>query len=316
MKTVLITGGAGFLGSHLCDYFMNKDYNVICMDNLVTGREENISHLMKKNRFRFLNHDVSKRIDSDNLNGDIDYILHFASPASPVDFDKMPVEIAMTNSVGTLNMLDLARKKNAVMMFASTSECYGDPEVNPQPETYNGNVNTTGIRSCYDESKRFAESLIMAYHRAYGVDVRIARIFNTYGPRMRRMDGRAVPAFINQALHDEPITVFGEGKQTRSFCFVDDEIEGFYRLLMSDEKYPVNIGNPHEISILDFAKKIIDVTSSSSEIVFKPLPEHDPKVRRPDITKAKEKLDWEPKIGIDEGLKRTIEYFKGVNGIK
>ena len=307
MKTVLITGGAGFLGSHLCDYFIAKGFRVICIDNLSTGREDNIFHLKKNPSFKFMKHDATKKFSIDEP---IDYIMHFASPASPVDFDRMPVEIAMVNSVGTLNMLDLAREKKAVFMFASTSECYGDPAVNPQPESYNGNVNTTGVRSCYDESKRFAESLIMAYHRAYGTDVRIVRIFNTYGPRMRANDGRVVPAFINEALEGKPITIFGDGKQTRSFCYVDDEVEGFYRLLMSDEIFPTNIGNPHEINMIDFAEEIIKLTGSRSALTFKPLPEHDPKVRRPDITKAKRILKWEPKVGLEEGLRKTIEYFR------
>lgn len=306
-KTVLITGGAGFLGSHLCEYMLAKGFNVICMDNFLTGSRDNIKHLMDNKNFTFIKHDVSKKVSVD---GEINYIMHLASPASPIDFDKMPVEIALANSVGTLNLLDLAKEKKAVLFFASTSECYGDPEVNPQPETYNGNVNTTGVRSCYDESKRFAESLIMAYHRAYGVDVRIVRIFNTYGPRMRKDDGRVVPAFISQALENRPITVFGKGMQTRSFCYVDDEVEGFYKLLMSNEIYPTNIGNPTEVTILDFAKKIIALTGSKSTIIYKPLPEHDPKVRRPDITKAKKLLNWEPKVDVDDGLRRTIEYFK------
>ncbi len=309
MKTALVTGGAGFLGSHLCDYLLAKGMKVICMDNFITGSRNNIKHLMSNKNFRLIENDATKKI---KIEGDIDYILHFASPASPVDFDRLPVEIAMTNSVGTLNMLDLAKEKKAVLLFASTSECYGDPEVNPQPETYNGNVNTTGVRSCYDESKRFAEALIMAYHRAYKADVRIVRIFNTYGPRMRKNDGRVVPSFINQALEGKPITVFGDGSQTRSFCYVDDEVEGIYRLLMSKEIYPTNIGNPNEVSVTDFAEKVIQLTGSRSRVIFKPLPEHDPKVRKPDISKARKLLKWEPKISLDEGLKRTVEYFRSV----
>ncbi|HLC98855.1 MAG TPA: UDP-glucuronic acid decarboxylase family protein [Candidatus Nanoarchaeia archaeon] len=309
MKTALVTGGAGFLGSHLCDYLLAKGMKVICMDNFITGSRNNIKHLMGSKNFRLIENDATKKI---KIEGDIDYILHFASPASPVDFDRLPVEIAMTNSVGTLNMLDLAKEKKAVLLFASTSECYGDPEVNPQPETYNGNVNTTGVRSCYDESKRFAEALIMAYHRAYKADVRIVRIFNTYGPRMRKNDGRVVPSFINQALEGKPITVFGDGSQTRSFCYVDDEVEGIYRLLMSKEIYPTNIGNPNEVSVTDFAEKVIQLTGSRSRVIFKPLPEHDPKVRKPDISKARKLLKWEPKISLDEGLKRTVEYFRSV----
>ena|SRR3989344_2170986 len=309
MKTALVTGGAGFLGSHLCDYLLAKGMKVICMDNFITGSRNNIKHLMGSKNFRLIENDATKKI---KIEGDIDYILHFASPASPVDFDRLPVEIAMTNSVGTLNMLDLAKEKKAVLLFASTSECYGDPEVNPQPETYNGNVNTTGVRSCYDESKRFAEALIMAYHRAYKADVRIVRIFNTYGPRMRKNDGRVVPSFINQALEGKPITVFGDGSQTRSFCYVDDEVEGIYRLLMSKEIYPTNIGNPNEVSVADFAEKVIQLTGSRSRVIFKPLPEHDPKVRKPDISKARKLLKWEPKISLDEGLKRTVEYFRSV----
>ena len=309
MKTALVTGGAGFLGSHLCDYLLAKGMKVICMDNFITGSRNNIKHLMSNKNFRLIENDATKKI---KIEGDIDYILHFASPASPVDFDRLPVEIAMTNSVGTLNMLDLAKEKKAVLLFASTSECYGDPEVNPQPETYNGNVNTTGVRSCYDESKRFAEALIMAYHRAYKADVRIVRIFNTYGPRMRKNDGRVVPSFINQALEGKPITVFGDGSQTRSFCYVDDEVEGIYRLLMSKEIYPTNIGNPNEVSVADFAEKVIQLTGSRSRVIFKPLPEHDPKVRKPDISKARKLLKWEPKISLDEGLKRTVEYFRSV----
>ncbi|MBU0536067.1 MAG: SDR family oxidoreductase [Nanoarchaeota archaeon] len=307
MKTFIVTGGAGFLGSHLCDYLIAKGMKVICVDNLVTGSEDNISHLKDNPQFKFINHDVTNKLD---ITEPVDYIMHLASPASPIDFTKIPVEIALVNSMGTKNMLDIAKEKKAVFFFASTSECYGDPDINPQPERYNGNVSTTGERSCYDEAKRFGEALIMAYHRAYGVDVRIVRIFNTYGPRMRKDDGRAVPAFINQALNNEPITVFGDGTQIRSFCYVEDEIEGFYKLLMSKENFPTNIGNPNEVTILEFAQKIIDMTGSKSTIVFKPLPQHDPKLRQPDISKAKRILGWQPKIELEEGLKRTISYFK------
>ena len=307
MKTVLITGGAGFIGSHLCDYLLEKGYKVICMDNLVTGNAKNIEHLKSNENFTYIEYDVTKHI---TLKEDLDYVLHFASPASPVDFDKIPIKIAKVGSLGTHNALGLAKDKNAIFMLASTSEVYGDPLVNPQPETYWGNVNSIGTRSCHDESKRFGEAITMAYHRVHGINTKILRIFNTYGTRMRADDGRAVPTFINQALKNEPITIFGDGKQTRSFCFVSDEVEGIYRLMTSDINNPVNIGNPLEISILQLAEKIIELTNSKSEIVFKPLPEDDPKVRRPDIAKAKKELDWEPKVGLEEGLKKTIEFFR------
>tara|TARA_Y100000310_G_scaffold181675_1_gene181682 strand:- start:4091 stop:5026 length:936 start_codon:yes stop_codon:yes gene_type:complete len=307
MKTILITGGAGFIGSHLCDYLLEKGYKVICMDNMITGNAKNIEHLKENENFTYIEHDVTKHI---TIEEDLDYVLHFASPASPVDFDKIPIKIAKVGSLGTHNALGLAKDKNAIFMLASTSEVYGDPLVNPQPETYWGNVNSIGTRSCYDESKRFGEAITMAYHRIHGINTKILRIFNTYGTRMRADDGRAVPTFINQALKNEPITIFGDGKQTRSFCFVSDEVEGIYRLMTSDINNPVNIGNPLEISILQLAEKIIELTNSKSEIVFKPLPSDDPKVRRPDITKAKKELDWEPKVELEEGLKKTIEYFK------
>ena len=307
MKRVLITGAAGFLGSHLCDKFIDEGYYVIGMDNLITGDLKNIEHLFKLEAFEFYHHDVTKFV---NVPGKVDYILHFASPASPIDYLKIPIQTLKVGSLGTHNLLGLAREKNARILIASTSEVYGDPLVHPQTEEYYGNVNTIGPRGVYDEAKRFQESITMAYHRTHGLETRIARIFNTYGPRMRLNDGRVIPAFIGQALRGEDLTVFGDGSQTRSFCYVDDEIEGIYRLLLSDYPLPVNIGNPGEITILEFAKEIIKLTGTNQKIIFKPLPQDDPMQREPDITKAKEILDWEPRISREEGMKKTYEYFK------
>jgi len=306
METVLITGGAGFIGSHLCDYLIEKGYRVICVDNFLTGNKKNISHLMGREDFKLIHHDVTRYID---IKEKIDYVLHFASPASPNDYLRLPIQTLKVGSLGTHNALGLAKNKNAKFLLASTSEVYGDPLVNPQPESYWGNVNPIGPRGVYDEAKRFAESLVMAYHRVHKIDTRIARIFNTYGERMRMDDGRAVPNFITQALRDKPITVYGDGKQTRSFCYISDMIEGIYKLMISDENYPINLGNPQEISILEFAKLIKKITNSKSEIVFKELPEDDPKVRRPDITKAMKILKWKPKVPLEDGLRRTIEWF-------
>lgn len=307
MKTALITGGAGFLGSHLCDLLLERGYKVIAMDNFITGHRRNIAHLGRNPDFRFIEQDVSVAMHVDE---DIDYILHFASPASPIDYQQVPIETLMVGSMGTRNALELAKEKNARLLLASTSEVYGDPEINPQVENYWGNVNPIGVRSCYDEAKRFAEAITMAYRRKHGVDTRIVRIFNTYGPRMRANDGRVVPAFITQALNNEPITVFGEGRQTRSFCYYSDLIEGIYRLLLSDELLPTNIGNPTEMTILEFAQEVIGLTGSKSRIIHKELPKDDPQLRRPDITKAKRVLQWEPKVPLHEGLKHTIDYFR------
>jgi len=304
---VLITGGAGFIGSHLCDYFINKGDEVICMDNLITGEESNIEHLLDNSDFRYINQDVTKFID---VEGELDAILHFASPASPVDYMKYPIQTMKVGALGTHNTLGLAKAKNAKFFLASTSEVYGDPLVNPQPETYWGNVNPVGPRGVYDEAKRFGEALTMAYHREHGIDTRIVRIFNTYGPKMRRDDGRAIPNFINQALNGESLTVYGDGKQTRSFCYISDLVEGIYGLLQSEENYPVNLGNPNERSILELAETIIKLTGSKSELAYKELPVDDPKTRRPDITKAKGILQWEPKVGLEEGLEKTIGFFK------
>lgn len=308
-KRILITGAAGFLGSHLCDRFVKEGYHVIGMDNLITGDMANIEHLFKLENFEFYNHDVSKFV---HVPGKLDYILHFASPASPIDYLKIPIQTLKVGSLGTHNLLGLARNKNARMLIASTSEVYGDPNVNPQPEEYWGNVNPVGPRGVYDEAKRFQEAITMAYYTFHGVETRIVRIFNTYGPRMRLNDGRVLPAFIGQALRGEDLTVFGDGSQTRSFCYVDDLIEGIYRLLMSDYAQPVNIGNPDEITIKQFCEEIIKLTGTTQKIVYKELPQDDPKQRRPDITKAKEILGWEPKIGRAEGLKITYEYFKSL----
>lgn len=306
-KTALVTGGAGFIGSHLCDYMLAKGMKVICMDNFVTGNKKNIIHLKSNPNFKLIEHDITKHIKIDE---DIDYILHFASPASPIDYLQIPIQTLKAGSFGTYNALGLARAKNAMFLLASTSEVYGDPLVNPQPESYWGNVNPVGPRGCYDESKRFSEAMVVAYHNVHKINTRIARIFNTYGPRMRADDGRAVPAFINQALRGEPITVFGNGKQTRSFCYVSDEIEGLFRLLVSNITEPINVGNPQEMTVLELANKIIELTGSTSRIISEPLPIDDPKVRRPDIAKAKRLLGWEPKVSVEEGLQKTIDYFK------
>lgn len=307
--TILITGGAGFLGSHLCDYFLAKDFRVIAMDNLITGNIANIEHLFGNEDFRYIKHDVTEYTW---VEGDLDYILHFASPASPIDYLKIPIQTLKVGAMGTHKMLGLAKEKGARMLIASTSEVYGDPLIHPQPEDYWGNVNPVGFRGCYDEAKRFMEAMTMAYHRYHGVETRIVRIFNTYGPRMRLDDGRVLPAFMGQALRGEDITVFGDGSQTRSFCFVNDLVEGIYRLLMSDEVNPVNVGNPAEITILDFAKEVIELIGSDSKIIYKELPQDDPKIRKPDISKAKSLLGWEPKVQRSEGLKITLDYFKGV----
>ena len=309
-KRILITGAAGFLGSHLCDRFINEGYHVIGMDNLITGQLKNIEHLFPLEHFEFYNHDVSKFI---HVAGDLDYILHFASPASPIDYLKIPIQTLKVGSLGIHNCLGLAKAKGARVLIASTSEVYGDPSVHPQPEEYWGNVNPVGPRGVYDEAKRFQEAITMAYHTYHGVETRIVRIFNTYGPKMRLNDGRVLPAFIGQALRGEDITIFGDGSQTRSFCYVDDLVEGIYRLLQSDYAYPVNIGNPDEISIKDFAEEIIKLTGTDQKVVFKDLPVDDPKQRQPDISKAREILKWEPKIGRAEGLKITYEYFKSLS---
>ena len=308
-KTALIAGGAGFIGSHLCDLFLEKDYRVICMDNLITGKIENIEHHLKDKNFSFVRHNVSDYID---IKGSVDYVLHFASPASPIDYLKYPIPTLKVGSLGTHNTLGLAMAKGARFMLASTSEVYGDPLVNPQPESYWGNVNPVGPRGVYDEAKRFAEAMTMAYHRYHKLDTRIVRIFNTYGERMREQDGRAIPNFISQALDDKPITVYGSGKQTRSFCYVSDLVLGLYKLLMSAESDPVNIGNPNEMSLLKLANTIIKLTGSKSRIVYRRLPVDDPKVRRPNIAKAKRILRWAPKVGLEEGLSKTIDYFVSI----
>jgi dTDP-glucose 4,6-dehydratase len=305
-KRALVTGGAGFLGSHLCGRLMDEGLEVVCMDNLITGSLENIEGFFGRDGFTFVHHDVTNFI---HVPGELDYILHFASPASPIDYLKLPIQTLKVGSLGTHKAIGLAKSKGARFLLASTSETYGDPLVHPQPENYWGNVNPVGPRGVYDEAKRFAEAITMAYHRHHGVDTRIVRIFNTYGPRMRAGDGRVVPAFICQALAGKPLTAFGDGSQTRSFCFVADLIEGIWRLLNSDYVEPMNIGNPAEMTVLEFAKEIIRVTGSSSEIVFEPLPEDDPKVRQPDITLARQVLDWEPQVLLADGLKETIEFF-------
>jgi len=307
--TVVVTGGAGFLGSHLCDRLIQEGLNVICIDNLLTGSTNNISHLFGNENFLFKKHDVTNYI---HLPGRIDYILHFASPASPIDYLKYPIQTLKVGSLGTHKVLGLAKEKKARFLLASTSEVYGDPNVHPQSEEYWGNVNPIGPRGVYDEAKRFAEALTMAYHRFHGVDTRIARIFNTYGPRMRLDDGRALPAFVGQSMRGEDITVFGDGSQTRSFCFVSDLVEGIFRLLMSSEINPVNIGNPDEITIKEFAEEVIKITKTKSKIVFNPLPEDDPKVRQPNIEKARNILGWSPKVDREEGLKITMNYFNNI----
>ena len=307
MKTAVVTGGAGFLGSHLCERLLNEGHRVICVDNFLTGSPRNIAHLEHNDAFRLIEHDVSKPF---MIEDDVDYVLHFASPASPIDYLELPIQTLKVGSLGTHNALGLTKVKNARILLASTSEVYGDPQIHPQPESYWGNVNPVGPRGVYDEAKRFAEAMVMAYHRYHGLETRIVRIFNTYGPRMRPRDGRVVPAFIQQALTGEPLSVFGDGSQTRSFCYVDDLIEGIYRLLLSDRPEPTNIGNPYEMTILQFAERIKALTNSSSSIDFKPLPEDDPKIRQPDITAAREHLDWEPRVPLDEGLGKTIGYFR------
>lgn len=306
-ERVLITGGAGFIGSHLCEYFLEKGFEVICMDNLLTGDLKNIEHLFFNPKFVFVKQDVTNYI---HVPGPLHYVLHFASPASPIDYSNLPIQTLKVGALGTHKTLGLAKEKKARFLLASTSEVYGDPLVHPQSEDYWGNVNPIGPRGVYDEAKRFAEAMTMAYHRYHGVETRIVRIFNTYGPKMRINDGRAIPTFISQALKNEDITVFGDGSQTRSFCFISDLVEGIYRLLMSDYVYPVNLGNPNEMTIKELATKVIELTGSKSKIVYKPLPEDDPKVRQPDITKAKTLLGWEPKVSLEDGLKETIEYFK------
>lgn len=310
MKKVLITGAAGFLGSHLCDRFHNDGHHIIAMDNLITGSLNNIEHLINKNRFEFINHDVSEYI---SIEGNLDFILHFASPASPIDYLKIPIQTLKVGSLGTHNLLGLAKSKNATILVASTSEVYGDPLVHPQHEDYFGNVNPIGPRGVYDEAKRFQESITMAYHRFHGLDTRIVRIFNTYGPRMRLNDGRVLPAFIGQALRGEDLTIFGDGSQTRSFCYVDDLVEGIVQLLNSNYSLPVNIGNPNEITINDFAKEIIKLTGTSQKIVNKELPQNDPLKRQPNIDKAKSLLNWEPKVQRKEGLELTYHYFKSLS---
>ncbi|MFZ9587618.1 MAG: UDP-glucuronic acid decarboxylase family protein [Crocinitomicaceae bacterium] len=307
MKRVLITGAAGFLGSHLCDRFIRDGYHVIAMDNLITGRLKNIEHLFHLEQFEFYNHDVSKFI---HVPGELDYILHFASPASPIDYLKIPIQTLKVGSLGIHNCLGLAKAKGARLIIASTSEVYGDPTVHPQTEDYWGNVNPVGPRGVYDEAKRFQEAMTMAYHNFHGLETRIVRIFNTYGPRMRLNDGRVLPAFIGQALRGEDLTIFGDGSQTRSFCYVDDLVEGIVRLLMSDYPYPVNIGNPSEITIAQFAEEIIALTGTTQKVIYKDLPVDDPKQRQPDISKARQLLHWEPKIDRSEGLKRTYAYFQ------
>jgi dTDP-glucose 4,6-dehydratase len=307
MPRTLITGGAGFLGSHLCDRFLAEGHEVVCMDNFVTGNPDNIAHLIGHERFSLVRHDVSQFI---YVAGPLDYVLHFASPASPIDYLKLPIQTLKVSSLGTHNALGLAKAKGARMLIASTSEVYGDPQVHPQPETYWGHVNPIGYRGVYDEAKRFSEAITMAYHRYHGLETRIVRIFNTYGPRMRLDDGRALPAFMGQALRGEPITVFGDGSQTRSFQYVDDLIEGIYRLLLSDVAEPVNVGNPDEVSIREFAEEVVALTGSTSTVTYRDLPSDDPKIRQPDISRARELLGWEPRVPRAEGLRRTLDYFR------
>ena len=309
-KRILITGAAGFLGSHLCDKFIQEGYHVIAMDNLITGDIKNIEHLFKLENFEFCHHDITKFI---HVPGNLDYILHFASPASPIDYLKIPIQTLKVGSLGTHNLLGLAKEKNARILIASTSEVYGDPLVHPQTEDYFGNVNTIGPRGVYDEAKRFQESITMAYHRFHGLDTRIVRIFNTYGPRMRLNDGRVIPAFIGQALRGEDLTIFGDGMQTRSFCYVSDQVDGIYKLLLSKYNLPVNIGNPNEITIKDFADEIISLTGTDQKVTYKELPQNDPLQRQPDISLAKELLGWEPKVNRSEGMKLTLDYFKSLS---
>lgn len=306
-KTVLVTGGSGFLGSHLCDRFISEGFKVVAMDNLITGNPDNVAHLMGNDNFRFIKHDVT---EFTWVPGELDYILHFASPASPIDYLKLPIQTLKVGAMGTHKILGLAKEKKSRFLCASTSEVYGDPLIHPQTEDYWGNVNPIGFRGVYDEAKRFMEAMTMAYHRYHGLETRIVRIFNTYGPRMRLNDGRVLPALVGQALTGQPMTVFGDGSQTRSFCYVSDLVDGIYRLLFSNEIEPVNIGNPAEITILEFANEIKKHIQTQSEIVFKPLPQDDPKVRQPDITKAREILGWEPKVNREEGLKITIDFFR------
>lgn len=307
MSTVLITGGAGFIGSHLCELFLSEEHRVICVDNLLTGNKRNLEPFLKKDRFAFVQQDVSKHID---ISEKVDFILHFASPASPADYHAYPIQTLKVGSLGTHNALGLAKAKKAVFLLASTSEVYGDPLVHPQREDYWGNVNPIGPRGVYDEAKRFAEAMTLAYHRSHGINVKIVRIFNTYGPRMRKNDGRAIPNFLSQALVNEPITVFGDGSQTRSFCYVDDLVRGIRALLFSTATEPVNIGNPNEMTVLELAKLIIELTGSKSKIAFRDLPQDDPKIRQPDITRARKVLGWEPGVDVRTGLQKTIEYFK------
>ncbi|WP_044401381.1 UDP-glucuronic acid decarboxylase family protein [Lacinutrix sp. Hel_I_90] len=309
-KKVLITGAAGFLGSHLCDRFLKEGHSVIGMDNFITGDKKNIAHLDNNQKFSFINHDITEFI---KIEGALDYILHFASPASPIDYLKIPIQTLKVGSLGTHNLLGLAKAKKARLLIASTSEVYGDPLVHPQTEEYYGNVNTIGPRGVYDEAKRFQESITMAYHRFHGIETRIVRIFNTYGPRMRLNDGRVIPAFMGQALRGEDLTVFGNGMQTRSFCYVDDQVEGIYKLLLSDYSNPVNIGNPHEITIRGFAEEIIKLTGTKQKVIYKALPIDDPMQRQPDISLAKKLLGWEPKVGREEGMKVTFNYFKSLS---
>ncbi|MFA5410896.1 MAG: UDP-glucuronic acid decarboxylase family protein [Candidatus Omnitrophota bacterium] len=306
-KSVVITGGAGFIGSHLCDRLIREGFRVICLDNFITGKLENIGHLLKEKNFRMVKHNVTKYIA---IKGKVDYILHFASPASPEDYLKFPIQTLKVGSLGTHNALGLAKEKGAKFMLASTSEVYGDPLVHPQSETYWGNVNSIGVRGCYDESKRFAEAITMAYQRVHKIDTRITRIFNTYGPRMRIHDGRVVPNFLYQALHNRPLTVYGKGRQTRSFCYVDDLVEGIFKLMHTRVNEPVNLGNPSEFTILELAKIVINLTGAKSKIIFQALPEDDPKQRQPDIRRAQRLLRWQPKTGLKEGLEKTIEFYK------
>jgi len=306
-KVAVITGGAGFIGSHLCDKLIKEGFKVICLDNLITGNTKNIEHLIKDKNFKFINHNVAQYI---GVSGKVDYVLHFASPASPVDYLKYPIQTLKVGSLGTHNALGLAKRKQAIFLLASTSEVYGDPLVHPQPERYWGNVNPVGIRGCYDESKRFAEALTMAYHRVHRIDTKILRIFNTYGPRMRINDGRVIPNFIYQAINNKPITIYGRGRQSRSFCYISDLIEGIYRLLLSQIKEPVNLGNPREFTILKLTGLILKLTQTKSRIVFRTLPQDDPKQRQPDISRARKVLRWQPKVELEEGLKKTIDWFE------